>query len=126
MIGKNDRGEIVGVRDPLRLLEEIPNKVLSPAGHRCDVDLKSETDGDYIEIRVDPCPNPISHKGEYHYRSGSTKQVLRGAALNQFCSASMAATGMMRPCRASGWRIWTAERWTEFRRRGVSSGRPSA
>ena len=34
VIGKNDRGEIVGVKDPLRLLEEIPNKVLSLLGIR--------------------------------------------------------------------------------------------
>ena len=27
---------------------------------------------------------PISYRAEYHYRSGSTKQVLRGAALDRF------------------------------------------
>ena len=37
-----------------------------------------------IEIRVEPYPSPISYKGEYHYRSGSTKQELKGAALEQF------------------------------------------
>ena len=78
VIGKNDQGEIVGVRDPLCLLEEIPNKALSLLGIVVDVDLKSEAGGGYLEIRVEPCPNPISYRGEYHYRSGSTKQVLRG------------------------------------------------
>lgn len=29
-------------------------------------------------------PSPISYKGEYHLRSGSTKQELRGAALDRF------------------------------------------
>ena len=80
VIGKNDRGEIVGVKDPLRLLEEIPNKTQSLLGIVVDVDLKSEEGGEYLEIKVDPYPHPVSYKGEYHYRSGSTRQVLRGGS----------------------------------------------
>ena len=34
VIGRNDRGEVVDVKDPLRLLEEIPNKTSIPIGHR--------------------------------------------------------------------------------------------
>ena len=79
VIGKNDRGEIVGVKDPLRLLEEIPDKTQSLLGIAVDVDLESEAGRDYLVIRVEPHPNPISYKGEYHYRSGSTRQILRGA-----------------------------------------------
>ena len=37
-----------------------------------------------MEIVVEPYPYPISYKGEYHYRSGSTKQELKGAALDRF------------------------------------------
>jgi ATP-dependent DNA helicase RecG len=33
---------------------------------------------------VEPYPYPVSHKGEYHFRSGSTKQELKGAALDKF------------------------------------------
>lgn len=33
---------------------------------------------------MEPHPDPISYKGEFHYRSGSTKQVLRGASLSRF------------------------------------------
>lgn len=83
-VGRNDRGEVVGVKDVLRLLEEIPNKVQSALGIVADVNLKSEHGTEYVEIVVDPYPNPISYKGEFHYRSGSTKQVLRGAELNRF------------------------------------------
>lgn len=35
---------------------------------------------DWLDIVVDPYPSPVSYKGEYHLRSGSTKQELRGAA----------------------------------------------
>ena len=38
----------------------------------------------YVEIDVPPYSNPINYKGQYHYRSGSTKQELKGAALNRF------------------------------------------
>ena len=72
-IGKDDRGEIIGVNDPLRLLEDIPNKAQSLLGIVVDVKLKTRGGGEYLEIRVDPYPHPISYKGEYHYRSGSTK-----------------------------------------------------
>ena len=38
----------------------------------------------YIEIIVNPSSYPVSYKGEYHYRTGSTKQQLKGAALTEF------------------------------------------
>ena len=83
-IGKDDRGEVVGVKEVLRLLEEIPNKVQSLLGIVVDVNLKSESGREYLEIVVEPHTNPISYKGQFHYRSGSTKQLLSGAALNRF------------------------------------------
>ena len=41
VIGKNDRGEVLGVKDPLRLMEEIPNKAQSLLGVVVDVNLMS-------------------------------------------------------------------------------------
>ena len=44
-----------------------------------------EEDGNqFIELIVESYPNPINYKGQYHYRSGSTKQELKGAALDKF------------------------------------------
>ncbi len=83
-VGRNDRGKVVGVKDVLRLLEEIPNKAQSALGIIVDVNLRSEDGTEYVEIVVGPYPNPISYKGEFHYRSGSTKHILRGAELNRF------------------------------------------
>lgn len=48
------------------------------------VNLHQTEQGDYIEIIIDSHPNPGNYKGEYHYRSGSTKQELKGAALDKF------------------------------------------
>ena len=83
-IGRNDCGEVVGVNDVLRLLEEIPNKVQSLLGIVVDVDLRSEDRREYLQIAVKPHPNPISYRGKFHYRSGSTSQTLRGTSLTRF------------------------------------------
>lgn len=84
VIGKNDRGELVGLIDAPRLAEEIPNKVRDLLGIMVDVNLLEENGKQYLEITVDPYPYPINYKGQYHYRSGSTKQELKGNALNKF------------------------------------------
>ncbi|MBM3883574.1 MAG: ArsR family transcriptional regulator [Verrucomicrobia bacterium] len=83
-IGRNARGVVVGVPDAARLLEEIPNKVRDILGILVEVNLRKEKGKEFLEIVVEPYPYPISYKGEYHYRSGSTKQELKGAALDRF------------------------------------------
>lgn len=86
VIGRNDKGVVVGLKDASRLLEEIPNKVRDILGIMVAVNLRQEagTGKDYLEIAVEPYPYPVSYKGEYHVRSGSTKQELKGAALDKF------------------------------------------
>lgn len=83
-IGKDDDGNVVGVNNAKKLLEELPNKITTVLGIVADVNLHKSDNGDYIEIVVEPQLNPVSCKGEYHYRSGSTKQELKGAALLLF------------------------------------------
>ena len=83
-IGKNDDGIVTGVVDAKKLLEDIPNKISNFLGIIADVNLHTENGKDYIEIVVYPNSYPVSYKGEYHYRTGSTRQRLTGAALNQF------------------------------------------
>ena len=83
-IGCDDRGEVVGVNDVKRLMEEIPNKIRDGMGIIVAVN-QLESDGlPYIEIDVPAYPIAISYKGVYHYRSGSTKQILNGPALEAF------------------------------------------
>ena len=83
-IGMNDNGQVVGVADAKKLLEDIPNKVRDVLGIIVDVNLLEKDGLEYVEIDVPPYSNPINYKGQYHYRSGSTKQELKGAALNRF------------------------------------------
>ena len=86
-IGVDDEGKVVGVQNGKRLLEEIPNKIQTNLGFLADVNPLSKNDLEYIEIIVSPSSYPVSYKGEYHFRSGSTKQVLRGTALTEFISS---------------------------------------
>ena len=88
-VGVNDNKKIIGVDNSKRLMEDIPNKIVTHLGIVADVNLLHEGKMDYIEIIVEPSNIPIAYKGIYHYRSGSTKQELRGTALQQFILKKM-------------------------------------
>ena len=90
-IGKRDDGTIIGVSDAKKLMEDIPNKIQNKLGIVADVNLFTENGLSYIEIVVSPWAFPVNYDGEYHYRSGSTKQQLRGNALTNFL---ISKTGM--------------------------------
>jgi len=83
-IGKDDNGNVVGVNNAKKLLVDLPNKITTILGIVAAVNLQDTPEGDYIEISVEPQPNPVNYKGEYHFRSGSTKQELKGTALDKF------------------------------------------
>ena len=65
-------------------MEDIPNKIQSGLGIVADVNKHTKDGKDYLEIKVDPSSFPISYHGEFHYRSGATKQQLTGIALTEF------------------------------------------
>ena len=67
-IGMNDSGQVVGVADAKKLLEDIPNKVRDVLGIIVDVNLLDKDGLEYVEIDVPPYSNPINYKGQYHYR----------------------------------------------------------
>lgn len=83
-IGIDDAGNVVGVQNVKKLPEDIPNKIQSGLGIVADVNKLSKDGKDYLEIKVKPSTFPISYHGEFHYRSGATKQQLTGMALSEF------------------------------------------
>lgn len=83
-IGCNDDGEVVGVSNAKKLMEDIPNKVRDSMGIIVDVNLLEKDKKQYIEIYVPEYPIGVSCKGVYYYRTGSTKQILTGTALETF------------------------------------------
>ncbi len=84
VVGRDDKGKLVGVTNARKLLEDLPNKIRDVLGVMADVRLVRKSGRELVEIHVDPYPTPISYKGEYFYRSGSTTQELKGPALERF------------------------------------------
>lgn len=94
-IGKNDNGDVVGLEGYRRLMDDIPNKIRNAMGIIVEVNLHEEAGKHLIEIITYPYSLPISLRGRYYYRSGSTKQELTGASLNEFLLKNLAKHGMM-------------------------------
>lgn len=124
-IGKDDNGHVCGLTNSKKLLEDIPNKVRNILGIVVDVNLCKDAEGDYIEIVVEPQPYPISYYGEYHIRSGSTKQQLTGQQLNQFLLKKTGATWDSVPLMVTPAEL-RFDSFDIFRERAVKSSRMSS
>ena len=83
-IGKDDEGNVSGLNNYQKLLEDLPNKIRDLLGIFVEVNLHEENGKKYIEIIVPTYQVPIAYRGKHYIRSGSTIQELKGAALNEF------------------------------------------
>lgn len=83
-IGKDDSGQVVGVSNFKKLMEDIPNKIRNSMGIICEVQLQEDSGKHSITIIVNPYSVPVSLRGRYYYRSGSTKMELTGVELTEF------------------------------------------
>lgn len=83
-IGKNDNGEIIGLSSYKKLMDDLPSKIKNGLGIVCEVNLHNENDKYFIEIIVNSFSDPISYRGKFYFRSGSTNQLLNGASLKEF------------------------------------------
>ena len=88
-IGVNDNHEVIGLDHIDKLMEDIPNKIVNSMGIVADVNLRKQDGLEYIEVAVAPSNVPVSYKGKYYYRSGSTMQELTGPALTDFLMRKM-------------------------------------
>jgi len=83
-VGKDDKNKVVGISEYKKLMDDIPNKIRNSMGITSEVNLHIERGKYFIEIVTQPYSVPISIRGRYYYRSGSTKQEIIGATLNEF------------------------------------------
>lgn len=88
-VGINDKGTVVGVRDAVRLIKDLPNKISTTTGVAVEVNLLAEGDKEYVSIKIQPSMLPISYHGKYYFRSGSTLQELTGIAAQDFIMKKM-------------------------------------
>ena len=83
-LGVKDDGEVLGVSNAKKLMEDIPNKIISKMSIYPDI-RQIEKDGkDVIEIEVAPSMAAVSLDGVVYKRVGATNQILKGAALQEF------------------------------------------
>lgn len=83
-IGITDDGEVVGVNNSKKLMEDIPNKIVNKMAIYPAVRLIQREGKDTIEIDVKPSLAGVSLDGIVYKRVGATNQVLTGAALQEF------------------------------------------
>jgi len=84
IIGVDDKGSPVGVKNAKKLLEDLPNKIINKLGITPSITIARKDKKDIIHIRVSPSSVPISYDGRYYIRSGSTTQKLKGSELMDF------------------------------------------
>jgi len=122
-IGRNDKGELVGLHDAKKLLEELPNKIRTTMGIVVNVNLCREADNEYIVIEVGAHPNAISYRGKYYFRSGSTNQELTGFALDELILRKYGKTWDSVPVPYVGIADFYHDAFDVFRKKAVASKR---
>ena len=83
-IGKDDSGNVVGVDKYSKLMEDLPNKIMNTTGLACNINLHNKDNKYFIEIVVESMKSPVSYRGKFYFRSGSTNQLLNGISLEDF------------------------------------------
>ncbi len=70
-IGVDDNGKVVGLGNTAQsLLDKLPGKIKDSLGILTEVKLEKENDLEYISIKIDKYPIPISYHGKFYLRSG--------------------------------------------------------
>jgi len=83
-IGVNDNGRSVALKDPQKLMEDIPNKIKDILGIVSGVKSVKKMGKTVIKITVKKYTAAIAYKGVFYIRSGSTTSELKGIALSRF------------------------------------------
>lgn len=125
IIGKDDNGDVTGISNAKKLLEDIPNKIVSTMNIIVDVNLVEENGLEYIEIIVDSYPFPVNYRGKYYYRSGSTMQEIKGIELLKFLYERQGKTWDSVPIPGETVDTLSKEALQEFRKKSVFKKRLS-
>jgi len=92
ILGKDDKGNIVGVDNWERLLEDIPSKIREKLGLTPSVKCAETSGKKMIIVEIKPSQIPISYNGKYYRRSGSTTVEMAGSELAHFLISKFGKT----------------------------------
>lgn len=125
-IGRRDDGQIMGLSNITKLLEDLPNKIKNAMAIIADVDMKDFNGKQYIAVTVGAYPFPISYHGIYYIRSGSTTQELTGGALDEFMLRKQGKTWDGIPVPYVNFDDFESDAFKAFRRKAIASARLTA
>jgi len=83
-IGMDKNGNPIGVKNPEKLLEDLPNKIRDVLSMTVIVKLEEIESKKIIRLEVPSSRIPVSYNGKFYVRTGSTKQELKGVELLRF------------------------------------------
>ena len=122
-IGKDDRGNVTGINNAVKLVKEIPNKVKDTMGIIPEVKIKEENSLLYIEIKIDEYPMPISYQGKFYLRSGSNNHEVTGNELDKFLLNRVGKRWEDLPVKNATFNDLSEEAIKTFKEKAVKSGR---
>lgn len=123
LIGVDDKGNVAGVANAKKLMEDIPNKIVTTTGVVPDVSLLEENGKEYIKITIAPSNTPITYKGRLYFRSGTTLQQLDGMAAQNFLLNKMGKSWDEQIVEGTGVKDIDASAVTYFVKEGIANGR---
>ena len=91
-IGVDNKGSVVGIENAKQLLEKLPNLINQTMGLLATVNLLAEDGKEYLSISVSATEQPVSYRGKYYYRSGTTLQEMNGNSLREFLLRKLGTT----------------------------------
>ena len=122
-IGLANEGEVVGLQNVKKLMEDIPNKIASKMGIYPEVRLLSMEGKDIIEIEVLQSQDAVTLNGILYKRVGATNQIVKGAALRDFYFRKLGATWDARIVPGATIDAIDTEAIQYFLRNGIERGR---
>ncbi len=123
LIGVDDDGVAVGVSNAKKLLENLPNKIVSTTGVIPDVSLFEKNGKEYIRIRISPSNTPVTFNGRLYIRSGSTLQEMDGMAAQNFLLGKMGISWDAQVVDGTGIKDLDDAAISYFVTEGISKGR---
>ena len=83
-IGVKDNGEVVGLSNSKKLMEDIPNTIVNAFGmYDAKVNLLKDEDKKYIEIVIPKSKVVLDYKGVPYIKIGTTLQIMKGNTFRQ-------------------------------------------
>lgn len=122
-IGKDDKGNVVGLDNAIKLVKEIPNKIKETMGIIPEVKIEEENDLLYIVIKIEQYPTPISYQGKFYLRSGSNNNEVTGNELDKFLLDKVGKRWESLYIKDATFEDLSEEAFKLFRKKAVESGR---